>query len=74
MRFIQSLVLPVLVIAAAAGFYLGSTTEPPDFNINVTKAPGSGHHEFSATVEQFIALLGKGPYHADRVGPHDYSP
>jgi len=74
MRFIQTLVLPVMVIAAAAGFYLASTTAPPDFNNNVTKVSASGRYKFGATVEQFLALLGKSPCHADRVGPHDYSP
>jgi hypothetical protein len=73
MRFIQPLVLPVLVIAAAAGFYLASTTTPPEFDINATKFSASARYKFGATVERVFALLGNSPYHADRWGPHEHS-
>jgi hypothetical protein len=72
MRFIQSLVLPVLVIAAAAGFYLASTTTPPDFKICPIEDSARIRYMTGPTLKQAITLFGGSPDNIEPADPREH--
>jgi hypothetical protein len=73
MRFIQPLVLPALVIAAAAGFYLASTTTRPHSSSCEIEGSGRVRYMTGPTVDQAMMLLGASQDDIERWAPHEHS-
>jgi hypothetical protein len=73
MRFIQSLVLPALVIAAAAGFYLASKAMRPHSNCCEIEGSWRVRYMTGPTLKQAIISLGGSPDDIELAEPHEHS-